>query len=427
MSNGQPVVQSGSVTPGHLATWTTDGVVQDSGPATSGGVTEVGITNNGNISLGINSGPTTGAFVQLGFSVSDTGTITISASGKNGAPAAALDFDINGTIITIGGQAPIGAHLLLGNPGTTSAPPSGIAVGANLTLSATGTLSATAISGTTTTVVAVAPLTGGTITTSGTIGFETIAASSLFGNAGTAAGALSAVAIGPGLSLAAAGTLSVGGTAAPTLPGLTLATTPLAVASGGLGAGTLLANGVLLASGSGTSVTSLQPGSPGSLMISSGGVWTAGAPPLSVADGGTGATSLTANGALVSNGSGNAAATVAPGTSGNVLTSNGTSWGSAAPSGSQWTAGSVSGLAGGLTISGTTLTAPSSIFAIGTYLYAQYHVSATPTAGTTYAGSTLYNAASGTSFSASGTWRCMGAHNSFSCCAFSIALFLRVA
>jgi hypothetical protein len=50
---------------------------------------------------------------------------------------------------------------------------------------------------------------------------------------------------------------------------------------------------------------------------------------LAVADGGTGSSSLTANAVLLGNGT-SALQTVAPGTSGNVLKSNGTTWTSAA-------------------------------------------------------------------------------------------------
>jgi hypothetical protein len=53
---------------------------------------------------------------------------------------------------------------------------------------------------------------------------------------------------------------------------------------------------------------------------------------VAVGNGGTGATTLTANSVLVGNGT-SAVQAVAPGTSGNVLTSNGTTWTSAAPSG----------------------------------------------------------------------------------------------
>lgn len=51
---------------------------------------------------------------------------------------------------------------------------------------------------------------------------------------------------------------------------------------------------------------------------------------LAVADGGTGSSTLTANAVLLGNGT-SALQTVAPGTSGNVLTSNGTTWQSTAP------------------------------------------------------------------------------------------------
>jgi hypothetical protein len=53
---------------------------------------------------------------------------------------------------------------------------------------------------------------------------------------------------------------------------------------------------------------------------------------LDVAYGGTGATSLTANNVILGNGT-SAVQFVAPGSSGNVLTSNGTTWASAAPTG----------------------------------------------------------------------------------------------
>lgn len=51
---------------------------------------------------------------------------------------------------------------------------------------------------------------------------------------------------------------------------------------------------------------------------------------LAVANGGTGQASLTANNVILGNGT-SAVQTVAPGASGNVLTSNGTTWTSATP------------------------------------------------------------------------------------------------
>ena len=68
----------------------------------------------------------------------------------------------------------------------------------------------------------------------------------------------------------------------------------------------------------------------------SGAVTVAGT--LAVANGGTGATSLTANNVILGNGT-SAVQVVAPGTSGNVLTSDGTTWSSQAPAAGGITAG----------------------------------------------------------------------------------------
>jgi len=90
------------------------------------------------------------------------------------------------------------------------------------------------------------------------------------------------------------------------LSSLTLATA-LAVAQGGTGASTLTG----YVKGNGTSA------------------FTAQSVPIPVADGGTGATTLTSNNVILGNGT-SAPNFVAPGSSGNVLTSNGTTWTSAA-------------------------------------------------------------------------------------------------
>lgn len=94
-----------------------------------------------------------------------------------------------------------------------------------------------------------------------------------------------------------------------------LTTGTLPVSSGGTGATTL--TGVVKASG-----TSAFTASNVSLSSEVTGT-------LPVANGGTGATTLTANNVLLGNGT-SAPLTVAPGTDGNILTSNGTTWQSAA-------------------------------------------------------------------------------------------------
>lgn len=110
----------------------------------------------------------------------------------------------------------------------------------------------------------------------------------------------------------------------PTITGATITggsvsslTTDVAVADGGTGAST--------ASGARTNLSAAASGA-NSDITSLSGLTTA----LSVAQGGTGANTLTANSVLVGNGT-SAVQSVAPGTSGNVLTSNGTSWTSTAP------------------------------------------------------------------------------------------------
>jgi hypothetical protein len=93
---------------------------------------------------------------------------------------------------------------------------------------------------------------------------------------------------------------------------------------GGVGLGDITVNDISAVnitastfSGSGASISSLDANN-----ISAG--------TLGVANGGTGATTLTANNVLLGNGT-SALQTVAPGTNGNVLTSNGTTWTSTAP------------------------------------------------------------------------------------------------
>jgi hypothetical protein len=104
------------------------------------------------------------------------------------------------------------------------------------------------------------------------------------------------------------------------------------------------------AGGSGT-VTSVDATVPSFLSVSGGPITTSGTlaiaysgTALPVANGGTGATNLTTNNVILGNGT-SAVQVVAPGTNGNVLTSNGTTWTSAAPTGGSTSIGLVRAIA----------------------------------------------------------------------------------
>jgi len=114
------------------------------------------------------------------------------------------------------------------------------------------------------------------------------------------------------------------------------------VVTDGAGAGAAVFNANPTEAGAGT-VTSVQMAGGSTGLTYSGGpitgsgtITTAGT--LAVANGGTGATSITANNVVLGNGT-SAVQVVAPSTSGNVLTSNGSTWQSTAPAASGISAG----------------------------------------------------------------------------------------
>jgi hypothetical protein len=149
---------------------------------------------------------------------------------------------------------------------------------------------------------------------------------------------------------------------------------------------------------------------------------------LPVASGGSGSTSLTANSVLLGNGTAAISANlVAPGTTGNLLTSNGTTWTSAAaPSSAPTTAQVLSATAG------------ATAGAVGTYILAGASALSI-SANSTIAGSSLTDGGvhgDGTSINSSvpqlagaalsGTWRAMGSHSPTG--AYNgVTLFLRTA
>jgi hypothetical protein len=115
--------------------------------------------------------------------------------------------------------------------------------------------------------------------------------------------------------------------------------------AGGTGSGTAASARAALGLAIGTNVLGyVTPGTSGNVLQSDGANWTSVAQgaavtldnitggPLAVAKGGTGATALASGSVLVGNGT-SIVSLVAPGTTGNVLTSNGSTWTSAAGGG----------------------------------------------------------------------------------------------
>jgi len=141
-----------------------------------------------------------------------------------------------------------------------------------------------------------------------------------------------------------------------------------------------------------TGQVSLTAGVTGTLPIANGGTGTTSTTftnlttnvtgTLPVANGGTGAATLTANNVMLGNGT-SAPTFVAPSTTGNVLTSNGTTWTSVAPSG------------GGVTSlnSQTGAVVDTTLYAIGSYTIGRPFTLSGYSNNTTVAGTSLYSTA----------------------------------
>jgi hypothetical protein len=105
----------------------------------------------------------------------------------------------------------------------------------------------------------------------------------------------------------------------------------LPVSGGGTGLLTIAQHGIIIGAGISTPSVLSPSFTSGIPIISQGPTADPIYGTVSVSGGGTGVTSLTGHGVVVMNSGGTAQTTVAPSTSGNVLSSNGTDWTSGAP------------------------------------------------------------------------------------------------
>ena len=106
------VLQSGTVTPGHVAVWTTDGVVQDGGTSAGSSLTSLGITSAGDTPFAINDA-SVGPYSAFSLGINPTNGALISVNSFGGAPLLGLNFRINGNLSNLSinpdGSASLGA------------------------------------------------------------------------------------------------------------------------------------------------------------------------------------------------------------------------------------------------------------------------------------------------------------------------------
>ena len=307
---------------------------------------------NANKVLAVNSGATDVEYVSVGGTGTVTDVSVVSANGLAGTvatststPAITLSTTVTGLVKGNGtalSAATVGTDYVAPG-GALGTPSSGTATnltGLPLSTGVTGTLPV-ANGGTGTTTPAL--VAGTNVTITGTWPNQTINASST-AQVYPGAGIPNSTGSAWGTSYSTTGTGDVVLSTSPTLITPALGTPssatltnatglPISTGVSGLGTGVATALAVAVGSAGAPVVNGGALGTPSSgtltnatgLPLSTGVTGT-----LPVGNGGTGATSLTVNNVILGNGT-SPVQVVAPGSSGNVLTSNGTTWQSTAP------------------------------------------------------------------------------------------------
>ena len=350
-------------------TWNGDGAVNTGlvVNATGGFTNYAAVFTGGNVGIGTTA-PGAGLEINMGaaninglkLSSSNTSGVGSGILFANSAPDAGRNYSIysagDGYLHFSDSTASLERLVItsLGRVGVGSTAPAGkLDVAGTICLNGANCISSWP-AGSVTSVTAGTGLSGGPITSAGTLSLANTAVT-----AGTytranitvdAQGRLTAAANGSGVSLSTevTGALPIanGGTGATTPSNAFNALSPLTTIGdllygGASGAGTRLTGNTTTTkqflTGTGTGSAANAPAwstlSASDIPVHSAALITSGT--LGVANGGTGASTLAANNVLLGNGT-SAPLTVAPGTSGNVLTSNGATWTSSAPS-SNWT------------------------------------------------------------------------------------------
>lgn len=98
LSQSQTVRQSGTITPRHAACWTSTGVIQDCGTAAIPFATSLGTLGQGP-TICANSAVSTAPFARLCLSANTNSNAEILLTTGNGATAAGIQFNVNGTVV----------------------------------------------------------------------------------------------------------------------------------------------------------------------------------------------------------------------------------------------------------------------------------------------------------------------------------------